>query len=165
MPFVKRRELPKNPDVEGERCELPGEVAGVRGPEAESEVVADSIGSLLKRVAGSSVQEIDRVLAELESLRNLLQSEGARVQREIAEYAHLSQSAMQTTNVIAETIAKLKTDPSNLDGGDEAKLLWGQESCRAATGLRPDGGAVSLVPQDGEPRRMEPPSRAKSPAI
>jgi hypothetical protein len=54
------------------------------------------------------VQEIDRLIAELQTLRKLLQNEGTRVQREIAEYANLSQSAMQTTNVIAENIAKLK---------------------------------------------------------
>jgi hypothetical protein len=36
----------------------------------------------------------------------LLQSEGVRVQREIAEYSHLSQSAMQSTKIIAESLAK-----------------------------------------------------------
>jgi hypothetical protein len=77
----------------------------VRSPEAESEAAASSIGSLLQRVAGSSVQEIDQLIAELQIMRTSLESEGARVQREIIEYAHLSQSAMQTTKVIVENLA------------------------------------------------------------
>ena len=79
-----------------------------RPPEAESEAVANNIGTLLQRVAGSSVQEIDRLIVELQTLRELLQSEGVRVQREITEYAHLSQSAMQSTKIIAESLGKWK---------------------------------------------------------
>jgi hypothetical protein len=81
-----------------------------RTPEAESEAVANNIGSLLQRVAGSSVQEIDRLITELQTLRELLQSEGLRVQREITEYAHLSQSAMQSTKIIAESLSNWKHD-------------------------------------------------------
>jgi hypothetical protein len=81
-----------------------------RTPEAESEAVASNIGTLLQRVAGSSVQEIDRLMTELRTLRELLQSEGARVQREITEYAHLSQSAMQSTKIITESLTKWKSE-------------------------------------------------------
>ena len=81
-----------------------------RSPEADSEVVANNISTLLQRVAGSSVQEIDRLIAELQTLRELLQAEGVRVQREITEYAHLSQSAMQSTKVINESLAKWKSE-------------------------------------------------------
>jgi hypothetical protein len=79
-----------------------------RAPETDSELVANNVSALLQRVAGSSVQEIDRLIAELQTLRNLLHDEGVRVQREIAEYAHLSQSAMQSTKIIAESLAKWK---------------------------------------------------------
>jgi hypothetical protein len=81
-----------------------------RSPEAESEVVANNISTLLQRVAGTSVQEIDRLIAELQTLREMLQSEGARVQREITEYAHLSQSAMQSTKIITDSLSKWKAD-------------------------------------------------------
>jgi hypothetical protein len=56
------------------------------------------------------VQEIDRLMGELHTLRELLQSEGARVQREITEYAHLSQSAMQSTKIITDSLSKWKSD-------------------------------------------------------
>ena len=59
-------------------------------------------------MAGTSVQEIDGLIAELQTLRSLLQKEGARVQRSLAEYAHLSQSAMQSTRIIAESLAQWK---------------------------------------------------------
>ncbi len=77
---------------------------------ADSEVVANNINTLLQRVAGFSVAEIDRQMAELRILRERLQSEGARVQREITEYARLSQSAMQSTKIITESLAKTKFD-------------------------------------------------------
>ena len=79
-----------------------------QSPEDDSEVVANGISTLLERVAGSSVAEIDRLRSELHNLRELLRSEGARVQREITEYARLSQSAMQSTKIISESLVKWK---------------------------------------------------------
>ena len=81
-----------------------------RAPENDSELVAHNIGTLLQRVAGTSVQEVDRLIGELQQLRELLHQEGARVQREITEYAHLSQSAMQSTKIIAESLSHWKAD-------------------------------------------------------
>jgi hypothetical protein len=52
------------------------------------------------------VEEIDRLIAELKSLRDTLSAEGERVGREIARYATLSQSAMQSTKIIGESIAR-----------------------------------------------------------
>lgn len=81
-----------------------------RAPDNDSELVAGNINVLLQRVAGTSVQDIDRLIAELQTLRDVLQSEGARVQREITQYAHLSQSAMQSTRVIAESLQSWKAE-------------------------------------------------------
>ena len=79
-----------------------------RTSETDCELLANRIETLLQRVAGTSVQEIDGLIAELQTLRSLLQKEGARVQRSLAEYAHLSQSAMQSTRIIAESLAQWK---------------------------------------------------------
>ena len=117
MTQIKGREhaeidKPAESAVEGEIREfVRRDVTGLRrSQEAESEAVANNIGTLLQRVAGSSVQEIDRLVGELHTLRELLQSEGVRVQREIAEYAHLSQSAMQSTKIINESLSKWKSE-------------------------------------------------------
>src|SRR5258708_13389608 len=54
-----------------------------RQPESDSEMVANNITSLLQRVAGTSVQEIDKLISELQTLRDMLQNEGAPGHREI----------------------------------------------------------------------------------
>src|SRR5258707_3754719 len=82
-----------------------------RQPESDSEMVASNISSLLQRVSGTSVQEIDKLISELQTLREMLANEGARVQREIVEYATLSQAAMQSTKIIAESLGHWKKVP------------------------------------------------------
>ncbi len=67
-----------------------------------------SVNSLIDRVAGASVQEIERVIRELESIRDRLRSEGDRVQREISRYATLSQSAMASLRVINDSLVDIQ---------------------------------------------------------
>lgn len=100
-------------EVEGEIREfVRRDVATLRRhSDSDSEIVASNINSLLQRVAGTSVQEIDKLIAELQTLRDRLTSEAARVQREIVEYATLSQAAMQSTKIIAESISTWKKVP------------------------------------------------------
>ena len=80
-------------------------------PENESELVASNINSLLRRVTATSVQEIDKLITELESSRDMLQSEATRVQREITQYSTLSQAALQSTKIITESLTQLKKVP------------------------------------------------------
>jgi hypothetical protein len=59
------------------------------------------------------VQEIDGLVAELQTMRALLQKEGERVQRAFAEYAHLCQSAEQSTKIIADALTQQKPAPND----------------------------------------------------
>jgi hypothetical protein len=118
MTLIKSRESadgdkPAEAGVEGEIREfVRRDVAGLRRqPETDSELVANNISTLLQRVAGTSVQEIDKLISELQTLREMLTTEGARVQKEIVEYATLSQAAMQSTRIIAESISHWKKIP------------------------------------------------------
>jgi hypothetical protein len=108
-------EAEKEPEtqVEGEIREFVRRDLGSmrRKPESDSEILASNIGTLLQRVAGTSLQEIDRLIIELQTLREMLHNEGARVQREIVEYASLSQAAMQSTRIIAESLTQWKKVP------------------------------------------------------
>ena len=79
-----------------------------RTPETDGEPVANNIGTLFERMAGTSVEEIDCLIAGLQTLRSLLQDHGARVRRELAEYANLSQAAMQSTKIIAQGLVRWK---------------------------------------------------------
>jgi ABC-type transporter Mla subunit MlaD len=89
----------------------------VRRTADATEAVASNINTLVQRVAGTTLREIDVLLRELEGLRDLLQSEGERVQREVAGYAQLSQSAMSSTRIIADS---MQTWRKQVDGARAA---------------------------------------------
>ena len=72
------------------------------------EATVNNVNSLIQRVAGTSLAEIEKLISELESLRDLLHAEGQRVQREISGYAQLSQAAMKSTRMIADNVTQWK---------------------------------------------------------
>ena len=76
--------------------------------EPGTEATVNNVNSLIQRVAGTSLSEIENLISELESVRDLLHAEGQRVQREIAGYAQLSQAAMKSTRMIADNVAQWK---------------------------------------------------------
>src|ERR1700744_462445 len=78
------------------------------------EATVNNVNSLIQRVAGTSLAEIENLIAELESLRDLLHSEGQRVQREISGYAQLSQAAMKSTRMIADNVQQWKRTADGL---------------------------------------------------
>ena len=79
------------------------------GPlEQSTEATVNNVNSLIQRVAGTSLAEIEKLISELESLRDLLHAEGQRVQREISGYAQLSQAAMKSTRMIADNVTQWK---------------------------------------------------------
>lgn len=82
--------------------------------EANAEATVNSVNSLIQRVAGTSLGEIEKLITELESLRDLLHAEGQRVQREISGYAQLSQAAMKSTRIIADNVAQWKRAADSL---------------------------------------------------
>jgi len=82
-------------------------------PDGASDQAAASINSLLDRVSGSSVTEIDSLIADLSNVRDFLRNEGERVQREIASYAQLSQVAMTSVKIIAESMSQWKSQVSD----------------------------------------------------
>jgi hypothetical protein len=76
--------------------------------EPSTEATVNNVNSLIQRVAGSSLAEIENLISELESLRDLLHAEGQRVQREISGYAQLSQAAMKSTRMISDNVTQWK---------------------------------------------------------
>ena len=78
------------------------------GLEPSTEATVNNVNSLIQRVAGTSLAEIENLIGELESLRDLLHAEGQRVQREISGYAQLSQAAMKSTRMIADNVTQWK---------------------------------------------------------
>ena len=64
------------------------------------------------RVSGNSTREIDNLIGELQALRKKLQVDSDRIQRDIAEYASLSQSVMQLTKIVSDSVKKLPDAPN-----------------------------------------------------
>jgi hypothetical protein len=95
--FVRR-------DVAAPRLQ-PSEVNAVADPAVES------LNALVQRVAGASIGEIDRVIDELQGVRDMLRNEGDRVNRELAGYASLSRASMTAMRVIADSIKQWKSLP------------------------------------------------------
>jgi hypothetical protein len=95
--------------------------AAVSAPEAPldsgAEATVNNVNSLIHRVAGTSVSEIDKLISELEALREMLHAEGQRVQREISGYAQLSQAAMKSTRMIADNVQQWKRAADGLRNG------------------------------------------------
>jgi hypothetical protein len=60
-------------------------------------------------VSGASVVEIERVMTELATVRDMLRSEGERVQREISGYASLSQAALTSMKIIGDSVVQWKS--------------------------------------------------------
>ena len=91
------------------------DVAPVRRaqPENSGEFAANNINSIIQRVAGSSLQEIELLIAELQTLRDFLRTEGERIQREITGYAQLSHAAMRSTKIIGESMGQWKSAVDN----------------------------------------------------
>jgi len=70
---------------------------------------AARLSSLMQRAYGEpSLQRIDDIVAELRGRREHLLSESARIQREIAEYAKLSQRTSQSLKIGTQHLLGLK---------------------------------------------------------
>ena len=85
--------------------------------DTNADSAVNNVNSLIQRVAGTSLSEIENLISELESLRDVLHAEGQRVQREIAGYAQLSQAAMKSTRLIADNVAQWKRTADGLRNG------------------------------------------------
>jgi hypothetical protein len=76
-------------------------------PENNSQFVVD-VNSLVQRVAGVSLDQLDDVIVDLRQLRDFLHSEGERIQSEISGYLRLNHIAIGSTKIIVNNIVQWK---------------------------------------------------------
>ena len=69
---------------------------------------ADHLNKLVSNVSGAAMEQIDRVILELQGIRDMLRNEGERVTREISGYASLNHAAITSMKVIADSLAQWK---------------------------------------------------------
>ena len=88
---------------------------GFAGLKAQPEVVGDvnkSIGALIDKVSATSIAEIEKLVSDLQAVRNYLKAEGDRIQQEMARYAHLSDTASASVKIIAESLGQWRKGPT-----------------------------------------------------
>jgi len=66
------------------------------------------LNALLDRVASASLNEIDRVMHDLESMCEILRKEAERITRDIIDYASLSRASMSAMKVISKSTEQWK---------------------------------------------------------
>jgi hypothetical protein len=66
------------------------------------------MASLISRVSGQSVGEIDLLIDGLQGVRRKLVDEGDRLEREVGEYVAFSQSVSQLTKIVSEGMMAIK---------------------------------------------------------
>src|SRR5262249_53147186 len=64
-----------------------------------------NVGSLVQKVSGTSVQEVEKLIAELQMLRGKLRNEAARVQRGMVGYAVLLQEGKKSIDTISDSLS------------------------------------------------------------
>jgi hypothetical protein len=104
-------------DIAYLRRPMAGNAAETTTLDPSAEATVNNVNSLIQRVAGTSLSEIENLISELEALRELLHAEGQRVQREISGYAQLSTAAMKSTRMIADNVAQWKRTADGLRNG------------------------------------------------
>jgi hypothetical protein len=83
----------------------------------------------------TSIAEIERLMAELQTARDYLEAEGERVRRLTTRYAHLTQTASASVKIIAESLGKWRNpEPESIsqaysvrNGAPAANLVHGGE--------------------------------------
>jgi hypothetical protein len=123
--FAPERRVAKLGDVneaagtfEGEiRDFVRRDVAQRRRPQVVSNVAEtppahDELNGVIKRVSTAAMDEIDRVIIELQGVRDMLRDEGNRVTREVAGFASLSHAAITSMRVIADSLVQWKGAPN-----------------------------------------------------
>ena len=73
---------------------------------------AENLNAIVQRVAGTSLEEIDKVIRALEGVRDMMRKEGERVSREVAGYASLSHAAVTAMKVMADSIKEWQEGPN-----------------------------------------------------
>ena len=75
----------------------------------ESEERNVELSSMISQISFRSVQEIDHLIDGLQGIRQKLDDDGDRIQREIGQYASFSHSIVDLTKIVTEAMTAIKT--------------------------------------------------------
>jgi hypothetical protein len=63
------------------------------------------VARLIENVGATSIAEFEKLIGELQEVKNFLQSEGERIQQETARYMNLTQMASASVKIIFDTVS------------------------------------------------------------
>jgi len=128
-----RRYVPENlADVDQATTNIEGAIRDVlrrdtRFPHQQRAEVdgVENQDALILRVANASTEEIDRLIFELQSVRDMLRREGERVNRDLASYTNLNPHLMTGMKIISENLREWKGAPESREQAiADFKLRW-----------------------------------------
>ena len=93
---------------EGTSTSLIKELGALNRTRGEAGVPLE-VGTLLERMSGPSLAEMDKAIQELQKARNLLRNEKERLRLEIAEHLRLTQAAMGSAKAVSASVASFGT--------------------------------------------------------
>jgi hypothetical protein len=79
-----------------------------RNSEAVADPTTGHLNGLLQQVADASIEEIDRIILELQGVRDMLRGEGERLSNEIARYATLNNLTVTLVRSVADRLKHSK---------------------------------------------------------
>jgi len=71
---------------------------------SKTEIDPDST-PIIQRIGAPSIAEIEKLIGELQDVRNFLETEGERIQREAAGCINLIQRAQAAVTIISDTLS------------------------------------------------------------
>jgi vacuolar-type H+-ATPase subunit I/STV1 len=71
--------------------------------------VPSDVGTLLERMSGPSLAEMDKAIQELQKARNFIRNERERLRLEIAEHLRLTKAAMSSARAVSENVTRFGT--------------------------------------------------------
>ena len=94
------------------------------------------LAQLIEKLGAMSIPEIERMIVKLLDVKNHLQSEMERIERETARYATLARLALDTTKVISDVVSQLRrTDSQQKASAFEVPVTSSEDMSRTATNV------------------------------
>ena len=84
-----------------ERRDLPH----IEAPSTPETATDADVAQLIQNVGAPSIAKFEKLIGELQEVRNFLQSEGERIQQETARYMNLTQMASASVKIIFDTVS------------------------------------------------------------
>ena len=90
------------------------DIPPARKAHPESGEISDDAKLMVQRLSTGSIGEVERVIGELTRVRDMLRSEGERVQREISSYQALSEVAITSMKIVAESLGQWQREQQRM---------------------------------------------------